>query len=159
MPRRIPKDAWYTINDPKNFYAAMAADVRLLFEHRAYLSLTTIIVCCLDALAAEKADASKPRFSRFVVHHFPGLIAEIERVCPGKPGATLLYEQFRNGFAHLRAPKSCCAIAEDHELEGHWADLIEVPGRAPMLAINVDRFAKDFLALVERLSVSAAESV
>jgi hypothetical protein len=28
MAKRIPEQAWYTINDPKNFYVAMRDDVR-----------------------------------------------------------------------------------------------------------------------------------
>lgn len=157
MAKRIPEEAWYTIHDPKNFYVAMRDDVTLLLEHRAYLSLTTIIVCCLDAIAAGGGRATKEKFSKFVVGHFPGLIADIEQARPGKKGAAVLYEEFRNGFTHLRGPKSSCAIAENHELEGEWADVIEIPGRLGLLAINVDRLAKEFLALVEQLNAEANE--
>jgi hypothetical protein len=159
MVKRIPEKAWYNIRDPKNFYVAMRDDVKLLFEHRAYLSLTTIIVCCLDAIAASGGHASKATFSKFVVGHFPGLVKDIERARPGKTGADVLYEEFRNGFAHLRGPKPSCAIAENHELDGDWAGIVEIPGGAPLLAINVDRLAQEFLALVERLNGEANKHV
>jgi hypothetical protein len=43
-------------------------------------------------------------------------------------GPFVLYEEFRNGFAHLRGPKPSCAIAESHELDiPAWAT---VPCRA-----------------------------
>jgi hypothetical protein len=68
---------------------------------------------------SRRCDAGKVR--EFVTRYFPELCAALQAASPraGK-GATILYDQFRNGFAHLRAPKVHFAIAEDHELDGDW---------------------------------------
>ena len=149
--RKLPADAWYPIRDPKHFYAAIRSDVELLQKHRAYVSLATIIVCCLDAIAAGPKKATRGTFEGFVKHNFPDLVKEIECECPGKKGAAILYDGFRNGFAHLRTPKPTFAIAEEHELEGRWAGHLEIPGTVPLLALNVDRLAREFLIVLERL--------
>ena len=91
----------------------MRDDVELLLSKRAYLSLTTVIMCCLDALAAGAGKATRGKFESFVEKHFYGLCTALESVCPGRKGGAILYDEFRNGFAHLRGPKSKFAIAED----------------------------------------------
>ncbi len=144
-----PKDV-YRIRSPKNFYAAMRADVQLLLENERYLALTTVIMCCLDALAADPGDAGRGKFGSFMERHFPELCTLLDSVCPGRRGTDVLYDKFRNGFAHNRGPKSNFVIVEDHEVEGHWA------GRFPDLdgkpvGINVDRLAKEFLKLLDQL--------
>jgi hypothetical protein len=151
MVRKLPLNTFYRIRDPQNFYAAMRADIDLLWSNRKYLSLTTVIMCCLDALAAGSGKATPRKFENFVTKHFPGLCAALETAYLGKKkGAAILYDGFRNGFAHLRGPKPEFAIAADHELGGDWADRIEVNG-SQFVAINVDRLAREFLALIERL--------
>ena len=118
--------------------------------------MTTIIVCCLDALAAGSGQASPGKFDAFVSKHFAGLCADLETACPGKAGAAILRDGFRNGFAHLRGPKGQFAIAEDHELEGAFVDEIEIDGVGLFVALNVDRLARDFLLLLDRLENDAA---
>jgi hypothetical protein len=154
MAQRLPPESLYRIREPRNFYAAMRSDVKLLHSHRAYVSLTTIIVCCLDALAAGSGRASRGKFETFVEKHFPGLCHALTAVFPGKKkGVEVLYENYRNGFAHMRGPKDRFAIAEDHELGGNWADRIEIEGVGLLVAINVDRLAKEFLELLNQLEV------
>jgi hypothetical protein len=156
MVRKLSVETFYRIRDPKNFCAAMRADVKLLSSNRAYLSLTTVVVCCLDALAAGPGEATRGKFESFVTQHLPDLCAALEAACLGsKSGAAILYDNFRNGFAHLRGPKPKFAIAEDHELGGDWADRIEVNG-SQLVAINVDRLAREFLILIDRLEGHAA---
>ncbi len=150
MVRKLPVNTYYRIRDPKNLYAAMRADVALLLTNRAYLSLTTVILCCLDALAAGTGKATPGKFKSFVTQHFSNLCVALEAVCPGEKGAAVLYDRFRNGFAHLRGPKWGFAIAVDHELGGEWADRVEVNG-SKLITINVDRLAKEFLMLVNRI--------
>jgi len=130
----------------------MRADITLLLKHRSYVSLSTVIVCCLDALAAGSGKAGRGEFEAFVTKHFPYLCADLESARPGKKrGAAILYDGYRNGFAHLRGPKREFAIAEDHELGGAWAEQIEVDGVGRLVALNVDRFAREFLVLLDRL--------
>src|SRR5437899_1119946 len=76
-----PKDV-YRIRSPKNFYAAMRADVQLLLENERYLALTTVIMCCLDALAADPGDAGRGKFGSFMERHFPELCTLLDSVCP-----------------------------------------------------------------------------
>ena len=145
-----PNDV-YRVRAPKNFYAAMRADVELLLENQRYLALTTVIMCCLDALAADPGDTRRRgKFGSFMKKHFPDLCTLLDPVCPGRKGTDVLYDKFRNGFAHNRGPKSNFVIVEDHEVEGDWA------GRFPDLdgkpvGINVDRLAKEFLKLLDQL--------
>ena len=151
MVRKLAAKTFYEIRNPQNFYAAMRADVDLLWSNRAYLSLTTVIVCCLDALAAGSGKATPREFEKFVTQHLPDLCTALEIACLSKKkGAAVLYDGFRNGFAHLRSPKHGFAIAEDHELHGDWADRVEVNG-SQFVAINVDRLAREFLILIDRL--------
>jgi hypothetical protein len=151
MTRKIPADKFYRIRDPKNFYAAMRSDIELLHKHRAYLSLTTVIFCCLDALAAGSGKASSGKFATFVSKHFPDLIVDIEQACHGKKGTAILYDSFRSGFAHLRGPKPAFAIAEDHELEGHWVRLVQTSESETLVALNVDRLTREFLKILGSL--------
>ena len=151
MVRKLSPEGFYQIRDPKNFHAAMRADVELLLSKRAYLSLTTVIVCCLDALAAGSGKATRGKFESFVTKHFHGLCTALESVCPGRKGGGILYDEFRNGFAHLRGPKSKFAIAEDHELSGDWADMVEVNAVGQFVAINIDRLAGEFLVVLGQL--------
>lgn len=148
MVQRIPSKALYKSRDPKNFQTAMQSDVKLLLSNRAYVSLTTIIMCCLDALAAGSGRATKGKFEKFVDKHFPDLCMALEAVCPGRKGGYILYDEFRNGFAHLRGPKSKFAIAEDHELDGAWANRVDVDGVGQFVAINVDKLAKEFIKIL-----------
>jgi hypothetical protein len=150
MVRKLQRDTFYRIRDPHNFYAAMRADVNLLYSNRAYLSLTTVLVCCLDALAAGSGNATRGKFEAFIKQQLPNLCAALETTCPGKKGAAVSYDAFRNGFAHVRGPKLKFAIANDQELEGDWTDWIEVNGQQ-FVALNVDRLAREFLALLDRL--------
>jgi len=142
----------HRIRDPKNFYADMRADVALLLEHKRYLALTTVIMCCLDALAADSDGSGKSenkKFERFMKKHFHELCALLDPVSQNRGGARILYDNFRNGFAHNRGPKLNFVIAEDSEVDHDWA------GRFPGLngqpvGINVDRLATEFLALLDR---------
>lgn len=61
MVRKLSPNAFYRIRDPGNFHAAVRIDVELLLSNQAYLSLTTVIVCCLDALAAGRPGKSESR--------------------------------------------------------------------------------------------------
>jgi hypothetical protein len=148
MAVNLPAKGFYSIRAPQNFKAAIRADVELLHSNKAYLSLTTIIMCCIDALAAGTGDATRPKFESYVLHHFPDLCRELATACKRHNGAGILYSQFRNGFAHLRGPKAKFAIAEDHELQGRWADTVKIPGHQDLVAINIDRLAKEFLQLL-----------
>jgi hypothetical protein len=151
MLRDFPSPAdVYHIRDPKHFHAAMRDDVKLLLENKRYLALTTVIMCCLDALAAGPSRADSRTFEIYVEKHFPDLCALLNSVWSGRRGANVLYDKFRNGFAHNRGPKASFVIVEDHEVEGDWA------GRFPDLegqpvGINVDRLAKEFLTLLDQL--------
>jgi hypothetical protein len=92
MVRKLLGDTFYRIRDPRNFHAAMRADVNLLHSNQAYLSLTTVLVCCLDALAAGSGEATRGKFEAFVKQQLPNLCAALETACPGKEGAAVLYE-------------------------------------------------------------------
>ena len=157
MTRQLRPEAHYRIHDPQNFYAEMRRDVKLLLNHGAYVSLTTVIVCCLDALAAGSGEAKRSEFEVFVTKHFPELCAALEATCPGIKGAKTLWEKYRNGFAHLRGPKQEFAIAQDKELDGLWADRVKIGDVGPLVALNVDRLAQEFLKLLDQLEKDAAK--
>lgn len=102
MVLKLPADSFYKIRDPQNFKAAIRADVELLHSHRACLSLTTIIMCCIDALAAGTGNTTRGKFEAYVSRNFPDLCRELQSVSANRRGAGILYDNFRNGFAHLR---------------------------------------------------------
>jgi hypothetical protein len=155
MAHRVPPEKLHRIRDDANFHRQMSEDIRLLSQQGASISLTTVLMCCIDALAAGKGKATYGKFMALTETHFGELCTEIESVCPGTKGARILYDNFRNGFAHLRGPKARFAIAEDHELGGAWAGELEVDGGGRFTAINLDRLTRDFLALLARLDATA----
>ena len=155
MVKHLPASAWYKIKDPKNYYVAMHNDIELLRNNARYTSCMTVIMCCLDALAAGTGDASPGKFATFAENHFPELCAGLATAVRGKSGAQVLYDRFRNGFCHLRGPKSGFAIAEDKELCGQYTDEIEIGGQYRFWAVNIDRLINDFLALLKQLEKGA----
>lgn len=156
MAKKLPCETRYRIREPKNFHAAMRQDVKLLLKHGRYLSLATVILCCLDALAAGSGEATSSKFATFVTRHFPDLCDNLEKTSPGKKGAATLYDGFRNGFVHSHGPKHRFAIAEDHELGGVFAAEVEFDGDGPYVALNIDRLAREFLTLLDQLEKDAA---
>jgi hypothetical protein len=109
-------------------------------------------------IVSRSGDTDRGKFERFIKKHFPDLCSLLDSVWPGRKGANVLYDKFRNGFAHNRGPKSNFVIVEDHEVEGDWA------GRFPSLygrpvGINVDRLAKEFLTLLDQLERSQSSNV
>lgn len=155
MPHRIPADKLHRIRDPKNFIRQMIEDVELLHSHRASMSLSTVIVCCIDALAAGNGKASRGKFEAFIERHFKALCDELRAASRARSGPAILYNNYRNGFAHLRGPKSRFAIADDHELNGAWAGELEVEGVGTFVAINLERFAGAFLQFLRSHENSA----
>jgi hypothetical protein len=156
MVYRVPPERLHRIRADANFHRQMSEDVELLRRHQASISLTTVLMCCIDALSAGTGKATYGKFMVFVESHFGELCADLEALCHGKKGSRILYENFRNGFAHLRGPKSRFAIAEDHELDGAWAGELEVEGAGTFVAINLDRLTREFLALLKRLDAKRA---
>lgn len=155
--KTLPKCSFFDITDPKNFYAAMHRDVKLLYQHPAFTSCTTLILCFLDALAAKGGKNTRGKFEKYVNSKFPDLCSELRASThgsKGKSGALIIYEQYRNGLAHLRAPKSGFAISRNDELNGRFAGKINCQGSGSFVAINVDRLVKQFLALTRTLGES-----
>lgn len=162
MTEKISLPASYSINAPEHFYAVMCHDVALLRDQGSYETCTTVILCCIDALAAGPGDAHRNKFGAFVEKHFPTLCADLDGTVPGKSGAEVLYDKFRNGFAHLRGPKSGFAIANNSELKGRYAAEVEVKEKGTWVAINVDRLIDDFTQIVAdigRRAVARPEGV
>src|SRR4030067_1847261 len=149
MTKKIPIGAFFDIGKVENRLSTMRRDVELLRDNAAYTTCTTVILCYLDALAAGKGRATSGKFEAFVKQHFPELCADLGRATLGRrSGAKILYVEYRNWLAHLFGPKSGFAIAEDKELQGQYADEIELDGMGRFIAINADRFINDFLQLL-----------
>jgi len=156
MTKKLPKSAYFSIKAPRNLYPAMRRDVQLLREHTSWTTCVTVVLCCIDAIAAGAGDASPSKFKRFVERHLGALCTELTGSVRGKSGSDVLYDKFRNGFAHLRGPKSGFAIAENHELDGRYAGRLEVDGVGTFVAINVERLVNDFVRVVEDIEKGAA---
>jgi hypothetical protein len=56
----------------------------------------------------------------------------------------------------LRIPKPKFAIAEDHELDCKWLGFIQTDELGPLLALNVDRFTREFLTVLDSLESNLA---
>jgi hypothetical protein len=95
--------------------------------------------------------ASSGKFCAFVKKNFQELCSDLDGTVPRKSGEKVLYAFFRNGFAHRFAPERGFLIAEDHELDGRYAGIVEFNGVGKFIAINADRLAEDFLKLIESL--------
>ena len=155
MTRKLPLSAYYKIKDPKHYYTAMHSDIQLLHENGRYTTCMTVIMCCFDALAAGKGEASAGKFTAFAEKYFPKLCAGLASVVRGKTGAQVLYDKFRNGLCHLRSTKSGFGLAEDHELCGKYTGEIEINGKKKFIAVNIQRLIKDFLVLLKHFEKGA----
>jgi hypothetical protein len=152
MHRTLKAKEIYRISAPENLYKDMRADVKLLHSHKAYASLTTIIMCCIDALAAGSGTAGPKCFYSFVEKHFPDLCTALDPVWPGRKGSHVLYDKFRNGFAHKRGPKLDSLIMQDYEVMNDcWAEKFNIDTGGQAVGLNVDRLAREFLTLLDRL--------
>ncbi len=152
MTKKLSIGAFFDIKKVEHRLSTMHRDVQLLRDNAAYTTCITVVLCSLDALAAGKGRASSGKFEAFVKLHFPALCAELGAATSGRrSGAKVLYDEDRNGLAHLFGPESGFAIAEEMELPGRNAGEMEVDGKGRFAAINADRFINDFLRLVKQL--------
>ena len=152
ITKKIASNDIYKIKDSGNFYPTIRREVQVLYDNRCYTTCTVVIMCCLDAFAADKGEAGRSKFESFVQKNFLALCKCLDGTVPGKTGAEVLYHKYRNGFAHLFSPKSDFAIAQDSELDGRFVGRFEVEGtRRIIVALNVDRLIREFLELVNRL--------
>ncbi len=156
MTEKIPKTAFYNIKAREHYIPAMRRDVQLLREHTSWTTCMTVVLCCIDTLAAGNGDADRGKFKVFCQTHFPDLCAALDGTVPGKTGSDVLYDKFRNGFAHLRGPKSCFGLTQGPGLAGRYVVELEVEGGGTFFAIDVERFIGEFLALAKRLEDGAA---
>jgi hypothetical protein len=83
--------------------------------------------------------------------HFRPLCDELANAVPGRPGAVTFYEQFRNGLAHLRGPKSGYGLARDIDNHGKYVEIFNVEDKGQYIGINVDRLYLDFTRVVNTL--------
>ena len=155
MPKTLPSTAYYSIRDPQNYYRDMREDVEVLRANKRFTACVLVILSCLDAIAAGKGDATNGKFKSFATTEFPELCKGLDGILPGKSGADVLYDSFRNGFMHLRGPKANFGIADNSELDGKWAGLVTVEGKGTYVVINVERLIEHFLALVNRLEAAS----
>ena len=149
MPVTLANTQLYNIRDPAHFYAEMLRDVQLLCDASAFPSCVTLIACFIDALAVGTGAATKAKFKRFMEHHFRALCDELRTVARSKSGAITFYEQYRNGLAHLRGPKTHYSLARDSQTGGKYVEVYDVVHIGRLIGINVDRLHADFVASVE----------
>jgi hypothetical protein len=149
MVKRLARTQLYSTRDPAHFHDGLLKDVKLLWDAESFPSCVTLMACFIDALAAKDGEATKPKFRKFMEQHFRLLCDELHSVAKSKPGALTFYEQFRNGLAHLRGPKSHYALARASETDGKYVEVFEVEHVGRFIGINVDRLHTDFIAAVE----------
>jgi len=147
---KLPREHLYSIRDPAHFHSELLKDVKVLWEAGAFNSCVTLIVCFIDALAASDQGSDKFKFSQFMEAHFKPLCDELNAAVPNKRGAITFYEQFRNGLAHLRGPKSGYALARSTQTGEKYIEEFEVDQVGRYIGINVDRLYTDFVAAVEK---------
>jgi hypothetical protein len=149
MAIKLASTQLYSTRDPAHFHDEMLKDLKLLWDAGAYPSCVTLMACFIDAMAATDGKATKPKFRKFMERHFRSLCDELHGVAKSKSGAGLFYEQYRNGLAHLRGPKSHYALARASETGGKYVEVFEVDKVGRFVGINVDRLYSDFVAAVE----------
>ena len=149
MAVKLASTEIYSTRDPAHFHAEMLKDVKLLWDAGAFPSCVTLIACFIDAMAATDGKATKPKFRKFMERHFRLLCDELHGVAKNRPGADLFYDQYRNGLAHLRGPKSHYALARACDTGGKYVEVFEVDKVGRIFGINVDRLYSDFVAAVE----------
>jgi hypothetical protein len=136
----ITADHFMNLGDQPRVAATMAKAVRLMYEARIYTATMCLITSYIDAIAG----GDKAKYLKFLEEHF-------SQLCQQLGGAVVFYEKFRNGMLHLNSPKLGFALLEDREADGDYVADVRV-GTMAMRGINVDRLAKEFIALAERLA-------
>lgn len=148
-PLNLPNDQILNLRERPARLRLMADDVRLLYSSERFTSCAVLVLCFIDALASDSKNSDRGQFTQFVKTRFAALATALDGRVKGKPGSELLYDRFRNGLVHGLGPKAGFALCRDHELDGAYADDVEVPGVGRFVGINIDRLVQDFLCLVE----------
>ena len=136
----IAPEHFMNLGDRPRVAATMAKAVRLVYEARIYTATMCLITSYIDAIAG----GDKVKYLKFLEDNFPQLCQELG-------GAVVFYERFRNGMLHLNSPKLGFALIEEHEAEGRYVEDVRV-GTMTMRGVNVDRMAKEFIALAQTLA-------
>jgi hypothetical protein len=155
MNRRFAARDVYTVSVPKNRFGSMIRALKVLYSaprDRHDLAIACLIVCYMDAMAARGGEATRPKFLRFLRSNFKQLCTGLDGMEPKMDGAEVFYRFYRSEMVHTFFSRNTrYALAEDHELKGAYAGYVPVSGRSvPLIAINVDRLYRDFVALARR---------
>lgn len=128
-----------------HMYRSMARAVQLLYGGKEFHAAVALILSYIEALAGGGDDKCR----KALEDDFPELCKELS--------AHQFYDAFRKGFLHLFIPKGDYALVREAQTEGDYFRQFEVLGESRVLTgLNVDRFIREFLDLVEKRERAAA---
>ena len=157
MPYRV-----VSASDPATRYGSMVRALKALYNaphQREYLAIACLLVCYLDAAAARGGKSTRDGYLAFLQNNFRELCKRLDPKGGNdlRAGAAVFLNHFRNGFVHTFFARTArYAIAEDREVGGAYVAEVLPPGRsAPVIAINIDRLYRDFIAFARRKAKGA----
>ena len=122
------------------FICRMASEsVEALFKSEHYVPALCVMVCCIDGFTG--SGTNRDEYKKLLEEHFPGLIGS-------KLSGDQFYCLFRSGVVHNYLKEECGIWPGGEQGEYICRNDARYPGR-PML--NIDRFKRDFLLLVEKV--------
>lgn len=140
MTKKIPLKKVMDLGNRQTLAKEARKSVNLCHRHGRYVAVLCLIACVIDAFA----DGNKKNYLRLLEQHFPDLCKEL--------GAHAFYKMYRNGIVHNFRPKRGFALCEANEVGPRYIDEVIVRGKnKPLTGLNMDRFAKEFVRLCQKI--------
>ena len=147
MAIKIPRSQFCDLSDHQALAATAQKVVQDCLKEKSFSPILCLVTCYIDALSGGK----RWLYLAALESDFPDLCAAMD--------AEVFYEKYRNGIVHEFSPKKGYAIAEDHELKGAYVAEVDIEPDGPknLIALNIERLAKDFIAYARRVRNQAQE--
>ena len=143
---KIPPEQFYNLGDKRKLAKTAAEVVRSNHDDESYSAILCLVACYIDGLSTgERED-----YLQTLRDHFPALCSEL--------GAEVFYRAYRNGIVHNFSPKRGYGIARGSDLGERRAVSLTV-GEAlqPIIAVNIDKLADDFIAFAKSVAAQSQE--
>ncbi len=147
MALKIPRSQFCDLSDHQALAATAEKVIQDCLKEKSFSAVLCLVACYIDGLSG----GNKWFFLATLKRDFPDLCAAMN--------AEAFYAKYRNGIVHAFTPKQGYAIAEDHEVRGAYLALVDIEPGGPknLIALNIERLAKDFIAYTRRVRNQAQE--
>ena len=147
MAIKIPRSQFCDLSDHRALAATAEEVVQKCLDDGSFSAVLCLVACYIDALSGGK----RWLYLAALESDFPDLCAAMD--------AEVFYEKYRNGIVHEFSQKRGYAIAEEREMKGAYVDDADIESGGPtkLIALNIERLAKDFITYARRVRNEAQE--